>query len=149
MKYTKLIEIIAPCGLNCNKCVAFVQGEIRRHSLTIAELLGPNFDTYAERFAHMNPNFKKYPAFKELLGFFCAGSCGGCRMEGCLFQACGVHTCVKEKGVDFCFECDEFPCKNSGLPPPLYERWKKNNEMMRDLGVGGYYDKIKDLPRYP
>jgi len=60
-----------------------------------------------------------------------------------------VHACVKERGVDFCFECDEFPCERTQLPPALYERWKNNNEAMKDLGVEGYYERIKDLPRYP
>lgn len=149
MEYTKVLEVIAPCGLNCGECLAFENGGIRRSSLALAELLGPNFDGYAERFAEMNPTFKNYPAFKELLGFFSQGSCGGCREKGRLFQACGVHTCVKERGVDFCFECDEFPCERTQLSPAMYERWKNNNEVMKDLGVEGYYERIKDLPRYP
>jgi hypothetical protein len=60
-----------------------------------------------------------------------------------------VHTCVREKGVDFCFECDDFPCNRHGLHPALYERWKKNNMIMKTLGVQDYYKKIKYLPRYP
>ena len=149
MEYTKLLEVIAPCGLDCGRCLALKNGEIRRHSLAIAELLGPNFDGYAQRFAQMNTNFENYPAFKELLGFFSEGSCGGCRKEGRLFQACGVHTCAKERGVDFCFACNEFPCERSKLPPPLKTRWENNNKVMKELAVEGYYEKIKDLPCYP
>lgn len=149
MEYAKLLEIIAPCGLNCGKCVAFKHGEIRRHSLAIAKLLGLNFDRYAERFTELNPVFENYAAFKVLLEFFGEGSCGGCREGGCLRQPCNVHRCVREKGVDYCFECDEFPCERTGFPPFLYEKWRNNNITMKQLGVEGYYKKIEDMPRYP
>lgn len=149
MEESYLTKIIAPCGLNCCKCLAFEGGEIQTHSRALAELLGSNFQVYAERFSQMNPVFKNYPAFKALLELLCRGTCGGCRKEGCLFQACGVHTCVKEKDVDFCFECKDFPCENTGLPAALHERWKGNNRQMKDLGIAGFYEKIKGLPRYP
>lgn len=149
MEYEKLLEMIAPCGLNCGKCLAYEHGEIRKHSQAIMELLGPNFDSYAERFTQMNPTFKNYQPFKELLIFLSEGSCGGCRKEGCLLKVCNVQNCVKEKGINFCFECNEFPCEKTGMPPELYEKWKNNNRMLKDLGVEKYYEKIKDLPRYP
>ena len=40
--------------------------------------------------------------------------CGGCKITGCsLFgdRKCECVECVKAKGIEFCFECDEFPCK--------------------------------------
>jgi hypothetical protein len=144
-----LIEIIAPCGLNCSKCLAYEKGDIRKHSQAIMELLGPNFDAYVERFANMEPAFQDYPVFKRLLTFLSQGRCGGCRQSGCLFTACGVHPCVKKKGINFCFECPEFPCTRHGLPSAQEGRWKSRNETMRALGLEGYYKKIKDLPRYP
>jgi hypothetical protein len=144
-----LTEIIAPCGLNCAKCLAFAKGEIRKHSQTVLEMLGPNFDAYAERFTNMQPAFKDWPGFKRMLSFLSTGSCGGCRRSGCLFSACGVHTCVKSKNVNFCFECVEFPCNRHGLAPILEQRWRQNNQSMQQMGIERYWEKIKDLPRYP
>jgi hypothetical protein len=40
-------------------------------------------------------------------------ACKGCRPERgrCKFaQNCATWNCAEEKGVSFCFECDEFPC---------------------------------------
>jgi hypothetical protein len=40
-------------------------------------------------------------------------SCKGCReMKGCRlhWNECATLDCVNEKGVEFCYECDEFPC---------------------------------------
>jgi hypothetical protein len=148
MEYAQLLKTIAPCGLDCGKCLAFEHGEIRQYSLAITKLLGPNFDRYAERFTKLNPVFENYAAFKVLLKFLSEGSCGGCRKEGCLRQPCNVHGCVREKGVDYCFECDEFACERTGFPPFLYEKWRNNNITMRQLGVEGYYERIKDMQRY-
>lgn len=57
-------------------------------------------------------------------------------------------SCAREKGVDFCFACEEFSCE-TGMPPHLYEIWKRNNEMMKDLGVEQYYEKTKSFHRCP
>jgi hypothetical protein len=149
MKYAQLVKTIAPCGLDCGKCLAFEDAEIRQHSLGTTKLIGPNFEHYAERFTELNPVFENYPAFKVLLRFFSEGSCGGCREGGCLRQPCNVHRCVREQGVDYCFECDEFVCERTGFPPFLYEKWRNNNITIKQVGVEGYCERIKDMQRYP
>ena len=149
MDYAEVVAMIAPCGLNCGKCVVYHGGEIQQHSAALVDLLGPNFDPYAARFAHMNPVFEHYEGFKTLLSFLAQGSCHTCRQGQCLFTACRVRTCIREKGVDFCFECNEFPCDKHGLNPRLEHVWRQSNGLMKELGVEGFYEKIKDDPRYP
>jgi hypothetical protein len=149
MEYSKIVEIIAPCGLNCGKCLACFEGEIRRHSQALADLLGPNFAQYAERFRAFNPVFANYPAFRELLDFIAQGSCRTCTKGQCLFPGCRVRDCVQENGVDFCFQCTAFPCDRSGLPPRLDPVWRQSNELMKEVGVEEYYERVKERPRYP
>lgn len=119
------------------------------HAVVLAGLLGGNFGTYAQRFAGMNPVFANYPQFRELLDHLASGPCAGCRKGECLFTACKVKDCVVEKGVDFCFECAEFPCTAHGMPEMLEQRWKKNNEIMKDKGVEAFYEIVSNAPRYP
>lgn len=50
------------------------------------------------------------PSFKD-------GSCEGCKtkvhIETC---DCPILACAKEKGMEYCSECEEFPCeKNEGV----------------------------------
>ena len=113
------------------------------------EELGDNFAVYAKRFEGMNPVFKKYSAFREKLDLFAAGSCSGCREKGCLFKDCKVTACVREKGVDYCYQCDEFPCDRHGMPAGLAERWLANNEKMKEIGPDEWFNGCKDKPRYP
>lgn len=149
MKKEELITIIAPCGLNCGKCLAFEGGEIRIHAQKIRVLLGENFSGYAKRFEDMNPIFACYEEFASLLEYLASGSCGGCRKQGCLFGSCRVQECVRENGVDFCFKCEKFPCEEHGFPEGLKKRWEANNRSIRDLGIEEYYAEVKDNPRYP
>jgi len=149
LKKKDLITIIAPCGLNCGKCLAFEDGEIRSHAQELLKLLGENFSGYAARFADMDPVFGGYEQFAALLEYLATGACGGCRKQGCLFKACRVQECVREQGVDFCFECEEFPCGVHGFPEGLRKRWEGNNRRIKALGLERYYEEVKDEPRYP
>ncbi|WP_432735694.1 DUF3795 domain-containing protein [Maridesulfovibrio sp. FT414] len=144
-------KLIAPCGLDCSRCVGCSAGNVAEHARIIADTLGANFHNYAGRLASFNPAMNSYPQFRELLDSLSNPSCDGCRSENrtCLPQ-CNVSDCVKERNIEFCFECEEFPgCGRTGLPEPLLARWEKNNRIMQKLGVDGYIELQARKPRYP
>jgi hypothetical protein len=147
MTYKEIVGMLAPCGLNCVKCMAFVSGDIKKNATELKRLLGA-FDTYAQRFSRFNPVFENYPAFKNLLEHFAQASCKGCRSGDCWYPNCGVAPCCKQKGIDFCFQCDEFPCEKSNFDLNLKERWIRMNNLMKQKGVEAYFQGSKDLPRY-
>ena len=147
MDYSEILEHLAPCGLSCRKCFAYTQGEIGYHSRKLQERLG-NFDIYAERFSDFLPQFKDYPAFKRMLAYLAAPDCLNCRRGTCKYAHCGVVDCYREKGVDFCFQCDEFPCGRTNFDPHLQKRWLQMNRRMQAVGVEAYYAETKDLHRY-
>jgi len=150
MTNEKILNALAPCGLSCEKCFAHESGDIRKHSLNLKEKLG-NFDIYAKRFETLlgDPIFKKYPDFKIMLDYFAAENCKGCRKENCkLFENCGVRSCHQQKEIDFCFQCDEFPCDKTNFDEHLQKRWVKLNERIREIGIERYYAETKDKPRY-
>lgn len=150
MTTSKIRETIAPCGLNCAKCFAHMDGDIRNLSSQLKEKLG-NFGIYAKRFETLlgEPVFKKYPDFAQMLDFFASKQCRGCRHEQCkLFTGCGVRACHQEKQIDFCFQCKDFPCDNTGFDAHLHARWVKLNEHIRAVGIEQFYEETKDKPRY-
>ena len=149
-KMEKIKASLAPCGLSCETCFAHVDGDIRKHSMKLKEKLG-NFGVYAKRFETLigDPAFETYPQFKEMLDYLASGNCTGCRNEQCrLFKNCGVRPCHQEKGVDFCFQCDEFPCDHTHFDEHLYERWVKLNEIIQKTGIEAFYEKSRTRPRY-
>jgi len=147
MKYDEVLEFLAPCGLSCQKCFAYQKGEIGYHSKKLQNLLG-NFDIYAKRFSNFIPEFKDYPSFKKMLSYFSSPDCLKCRQGTCKYANCGVVECYKNKGVDFCFQCEEFPCEKTNFDPHLEKRWRRMNIRMKEIGVEAYFELTKDICRY-
>ena len=93
-------ELLAPCGLYCGVCAVYI--------------------------AHRDDNLK----FKKLLIPVYAGiaediddiSCTGCLSDGIVFPVCrncSIKNCSRERNIDGCYQCDEFPCnliQNFPLP---------------------------------
>ena len=144
------IDKFGPCGLLCEKCFEYYKGPIRFHAEQLKNNLG-DFDNYAKRFVTLlnEPFFSKYPDFKELLNLLSSGNCQGCRKQEChLFRDCNVKHCYKEKGVDYCYQCKDFPCNNTGFDDNLKHRWLNINQKIRETGLENHYNVIKDKPRY-
>ncbi len=150
-KVSKTIkESIAPCGLCCETCFAHVDGDIRKYSIKLKEKLG-NFHISAKRFETLleNPIFKKYAEFKEMLDYFAQKNCNGCRNEQCkIFKNCGVRKCHQERKLEFCYQCESFPCDKTNFDPGLYQGWMAINEIIRKKGIKTYYDNTRKKPRY-
>jgi hypothetical protein len=150
MEYDEVKSRLAPCGLHCGKCYAFVDGDIKKLSNQLKDSLG-DFDGYASRFTELIGGFifTKYPDFKELLLYFASVDCKGCRNEKCkIYKDCKVRDCFEKKEIDYCFQCSDFPCNNTGFDQHLQKRSVDINNRMRVIGVENYYNEIKDKPRY-
>jgi len=86
MKTTEEITLVAPCGLHCGDCGVY--------------------------------KVKDDPSLREIIDSCSANwngdPCPGCRQikGNCLGVdgTCETYACVTERGLDFCFECPEFPC---------------------------------------
>jgi hypothetical protein len=145
-----LSDKFGPCGLLCEKCFAHNMGQIRFHAEMLKTNLG-EFDNYAKRFETLldEPVFSKYPDFKELLNLLSSNNCLGCRKQEChLFKGCKVKDCYKNKKVEYCYQCSEFPCEKTGFDDNLKQRWLKINYRIREIGLENYYTEVKDKPRY-
>lgn len=49
--------------------------------------------------------------------------------------------------MDFCFQCDEFPCDEQ-KDERIRERWMAKNNRMKEIGVIEYYIEQSKTPRY-
>jgi hypothetical protein len=63
-------------------------------------------------------------------------------------EALRVLECCRAHGVDFCFQCNEFPCERTVFDPDLKDRWIAMNARMKEVGVQTYLLETKDLCRY-
>jgi hypothetical protein len=147
MDYKEILKILAPCGLNCVKCIGYANGPVREHSSKLSTLL-EGIEPFTERFSSFVPAFKKYSSFEEVLEVFAEADCVGCRDNEAKHALCSIARCYKDKENDFCFQCEEYPCNPEGIDPDLLRRWIKMNDRMKEIGVEAYYEETKDEPRY-
>ncbi len=78
-------ELTSPCGIDCFNCELF--------ETNVTESMQQKVGDYM----NVAPETVK---------------CRGCRISGCFIlpNGCEALNCITAKGVDFCYECDEFPC---------------------------------------
>ncbi len=91
MKTTEDITLVAPCGTYCGHCGVYRV----KDDPSLREVIAARMQTISLQ------NWNGVP-------------CPGCRQVGgnCQFTdgICATYACVTENGLDFCFECPEFPC---------------------------------------
>src|SRR5208337_1509931 len=106
-----IVSNLGACGISCRKCGVYREGDICYHSNELLSLLG-SLDTSAatsER-AQQQQGYNHYAEFQEILQRLAEPTCEGCRHGGPTPGNCRIVTCVRERGLDFCHECSEFPC---------------------------------------
>jgi hypothetical protein len=117
-------RLVAVCGLFCPGCTVFI---------------GTREDP--ERLKMIAGHVQK--PVEEL-------QCEGCRSENRCFycrERCKMGQCAQGKGVDFCGECNEYPCvvlkTFQAEAPHRIELWK-SQERIREVGYEKWYREMID-----
>jgi hypothetical protein len=79
-------KLTAPCGLDCFNCELYEENITEQIKTLLSQKLNIDKDNIV---------------------------CKGCRaQEGHIIvcPSCKTYECVKAQGVEFCFECQDFPC---------------------------------------
>lgn len=85
-------ELLAPCGLYCGVCSIYIAH--RDDNLKFKQIILPVYKAFAKGVEDIQ--------------------CTGCLSDGVVFpvcQACPIKKCTKNKEIEGCHQCDEFPCK--------------------------------------
>jgi len=65
------------------------------------------------------------------------GVCVSCK-DGSGNPGCAVRVCAKEKGVDMCALCEEYPCGKFEAFFRSYPLLKQDNALIRDQGLDAW-----------
>ena len=134
----KSSNVIAYCSLNCAVCPSYT-----------AEIADLARDLRKEiRRAKMHEIVEKIPLpgmehFKECyetLGTMMTYRCKKVCREGGGSAKCPIKVCCKKKGLDGCWECEEFEtCVNlKGFEPILGDKLRKTLRKIKRIGVDKY-----------
>lgn len=123
MDYKKLTS---PCGIDCFNCKIYEENITEQMKEHLAGIL------------------KK--SKNEVI-------CKGCRVQGkCVLYPfpCATLECVKAKGVEFCFECFEFPCEKLNPCVDKAEKYPHNLKVFNlckisKMGLEKWAKETKDI----
>ena len=106
------------------------------------ELRQAKFDRIAQTMSESSffAVYKNYPQCYEVLGAMVKFRCKrGCR-DGGGPPFCKIRTCCQKKGIDGCWQCDEFEtCKNLDfLKQSHQDAHLKNLRILRKAGIDSF-----------
>ena len=114
------------CGLYCENCAVKAKVEPAAKVL-YDELIKANF----EEVIPLIPDGDGFWSF--LKGMTKDGICVSCR-EGSGNPGCVVRICAKEKGVEMCALCIDYPCEKFDAFFSGYPALKQDNALLREKG---------------
>ena len=86
-------ELLAPCGLYCGVCRVYIAHQ--DNDIKLKKELFPSYKAYGAK------------SVEDM-------ACEGCLSDGIHFpfcRSCTIKDCIKNKGIEGCHQCTEFPCE--------------------------------------
>jgi hypothetical protein len=98
------------CGIYCGDCPNYTHSISNPAKELRKELRRCNFDKIALTLSKMPDYqcFNNYHKFYELLEAMINFQCNDCCKRGGGCHNCQIRKCAKSKGLDGCWQCDEF-----------------------------------------
>lgn len=150
MDKNEILKNVAPCSLMCHTCSGYCNGVICESAKTLLKYLEGMKEFYEK---HLPDAVESYSDFESTLRIYSDASCSGCRSTGhneCSIEGCFLLECTKNHNIDFCGECDEFPCKKTMdlFEKEVYKQWLEGNQLIRDHGIEFFWENTCENPHY-
>lgn len=138
-------DLVTYCGVYCGTCARWCEYTIfRKLAVIFAEWVD------AQGYQYWMPTAVKefnYAEFRRALDFFgkedtwlvCQRGCKG--GEG--RPDCEIRDCCKQRGLDLCFDCSEFPCNKVERNTRMIERAKEYNKLGKNAWLRQQVEKAK------
>ena len=136
------IELTAYCGLYCGDCIRYKSRFADLARDLGDELQKVTFDKYAEAKSASVKELGHYREFREVLDAMVKLKCDiPCRAggDGCM-QPCEIKACVQLKGLEGCWQCDEFEAcgKFEFLNPICGDTPRENLRKINEYGLDAW-----------
>jgi hypothetical protein len=127
-------DLITYCGVYGGTCAYHTGHSALRETASILSEL-----TDALGFQHWMPEIVKdfdYKEFRKGLAFFSDQKswlvCTKCCKDGYGRPNCPMRNCCRERGLDICFDCEEFPCKKIKWDARALKRAEEYKKLGKD-----------------
>jgi hypothetical protein len=133
------MDLVTYCGLYCDLCAERIRIPRRATALQAAmaeegwPFWGPT-----------RPGFTEFWSFLEELGS--GEGCPGCRAGGG-YPGCQIRVCARERGLELCSQCPDFPCKHVEALAARYPTLIADNVRMKVVGLEQWLIEQKERAR--
>ena len=122
------LKLVTYCGLHCTLCAQ--RGRIPRQAQELRESMHKEgYDFWGTEI----PGFKEFWKFLTDLCDVDNG-CPGCRAGGG-YPACTIRKCARERGIEICVFCEEYPCERVLEIAKRYPTLLADGKRMREIGL--------------
>jgi hypothetical protein len=133
------LEFVTYCGLCCELCAE--RGRIPGRAAALQEAMAEEGWPF---WGHTVPGFTGFWEFLE--GLHASGGCSGCRGGGG-YPQCQIRLCARERGLELCSECFDFPCDHVEALGARYPTLIADNRRLRAVGLERWLNEQEERVR--
>lgn len=124
------LRLVTYCGLYCGLCAQRVRipEQARRLQQTLHE---EGFDDFYQYISEMKTAFPPFWQFLQSLATF---DCS-CRTGKGGPPDCRIRGCAKQKGVEVCPQCKEYPCQHIQAMAEHYPTLIQDGKRLQKMGI--------------
>ena len=121
------MKLVTYCGLYCDLCAERARIPHRAEALQAAMV--------EEGWPFWGPSVPGFDDFWSFLEGLASGEgCPGCRAGGG-FPGCQIRVCARDRGLDVCSQCADFPCEQVKSLAARYPTLVADNVRMKAVGL--------------
>ncbi len=133
------LEFVTYCGLYCGLCAD--RARIPKRAAALQEAMAEEGWPY---WGHTVPGFTEFWRFLE--GLHATGGCPGCRAGGG-FPQCQIRVCARERGLELCSRCSDFPCDHIEALGARYPTLIADNRRLQAVGLEQWLSEQQERAR--
>jgi hypothetical protein len=132
------LTFVTYCGLYCKSCSA--RGRIPQQAQALKQSLEKEgFTAWGPQ---VFPNFEAFWTLMSDLGDH-DKACPGCRAGGG-YPACEIRVCARERAVDICALCEDFPCDRIQQFTRRYPTLLVDGQRLKEIGIDAWIAEQED-----
>ena len=131
------LRLITYCGLYCGLCSLKCRIPQRAQAL--------HDSMQKDGYDHWGQNIPGFTEFWEFLDRLVESeSKRSCREGTCGAPFCTIRKCAREKNIDICISCEDYPCNRIDGIAEGYPTLLSDGKRIKDIGIAGWIEEQEE-----